>query len=169
MLLFWLYHNNPWWKKGSKQTKYLLLLCPKTFLTKGCFQSYKRGHPHGGTFVLKSDFGVLKNVYSGLISAETHFSHRETLWSEAQRRAAIASPVPTTLPQPQLPWGGEREVRKEESRGKKMSSSHMHVFQLMLTTYLYVVKYSTTFQYPSETIPSLSLKNFKRKTKTSKI
>lgn len=119
MLLFWLYHNNPWWKKGSKQTKYLLLLCPKTFLTKGCFQSYKRGHPHGGTFVLKSDFGVLKNVYSGLISAETHFSHRETLWSEAQRRAAIASPVPTTLPQPQLPWGGEREVRKEEVGEKR--------------------------------------------------
>ena len=47
-------------EKGSKQTKYLLLVCPKTFLTKGCFQTYERGHPRGGTFVFKSDFGVLK-------------------------------------------------------------------------------------------------------------
>lgn len=43
----------------------------------------------------------------------------------------------------------------------------MHIFQLMLTTYLYVA-HSTILSEPSEIILSLPLKNLKRKTKILK-
>lgn len=48
---------------------------------------------------------------------------------------------------------------------KGCQSFYMHTFQLMPTTYLVCCTLNQYFQNPTETIPSLSLKDFKRKTK----
>ena len=170
MLLFCLYRNNPWCKKGSKQTKYLTACLPQDLSHKGMLSDLQERTPPWWHLCVKNQILVYKkNVYSGLVSAETYFSRRETLWCEAQRRAAVASPVPTTLPQPQLPWGGEREVRKEESRGKKDVKFSHACISAYADNLPVCCTFNHTFQYPSETIPSLSLKSFKRKTKTSNI
>ena len=55
--------------------------------------------------------------------------------------------------------GGEGETTRQ--------SSHMRPCQLMPTTYLYAAQ-SSTLSEPSETIPSLSLKNFKNKKQNKK-
>lgn len=47
-------------EKGKQADQILTACLPQDLSHKGCFQTYERGHPRGGTFVFKSDFGVLK-------------------------------------------------------------------------------------------------------------
>lgn len=48
--------------------------------------------------------------------------------------------MPATLPRPKLLWGGGggriKKVKEESGAGGRCQSSYMHIFQLMLTTYL---------------------------------
>lgn len=62
--------------------------------------------------------------------------------------------------------GTKRAVKKIVENKKGCQSFYMHTFQLMPTTYLVCCTLNQYFQNPTETIPSLSLKGFKRKTKT---
>lgn len=123
-------------------------------------------------FKKQSEFWC-RNIYNGLVSAYTKklfffFGRgwRGTLVLKAQSSFA-KFPVPTILPRPQLLEEGEK--RSNLGRRKWGGGRHVKVLTCVHfswcwqpTCMLHIQPY---FQNPSETIPSLSLKNFKKKKK----
>ena len=151
MLLFCLYHNNPWWKKGSKQTKYLTACLPQDLSHKGMLSDLQERTPRGGTFVLKIRFWCIKKTstvdssvlrHTSLAGRHSGVKHREEL-------PLLLLCLPPSL---SLNFHEEEKEKlgKRKVGEKKMSSSHMHVFQLTLTTYLYVAHSTTLFSTPQK-------------------